>query len=90
MTTCANCSNEAFFAYQITAEFSIPYCSKHIPKFLSSPASSHRLVKIEAAALKPAKKKAEPEPVVLEEPVIEEAPVEELIDEGELEVEEGS
>lgn len=73
MTTCANCENEAFLAYRVTAEYTIPFCSKHLPRFLSGATKdSARLVRIEAIAPKASKKKT-----VEEEPVIEEAPVSE-------------
>jgi hypothetical protein len=86
MVTCSNCSGEAFFAYVITASFNIPYCSKHLPKFLGTRSPS--VVKIsELPAATTSKKKKEP--AVVEEPVVEEPSVEELIEEGELEVEEG-
>jgi hypothetical protein len=85
MTKCANCENEAFFAYVLTEFIQIPYCSRDLPSFAKN--GNPRLVRIEADTAKPSKKKKEAE--VVEEPVIEEAPVEELIDEGELEVEEG-
>lgn len=96
MTKCANCENEAFFAYLVTSEFQIPYCSKHIPKFLSSKGvTSSRLIKIESTTPKPSKKKQVVEEPVVEEPVVEEPVIELLpeeeptIDEGELEVTEG-
>lgn len=88
MATCANCDQEAFFAYQVTAEFKIPYCSRHIPRFLGNPRESGNLVKIESETPKASKKKAET-PVEVE-PVVEEAPVvEPEVTEGELEVDEG-
>jgi hypothetical protein len=95
MTKCANCSNEAFFEYMVTSTFTIPYCSKHIPKFLGKGVAATRLVKIQQSAPKLSKKKAVVEETfveesVVEEPIIEEALIEEpLIDEGELEVTEG-
>ena len=89
ITTCANCLNEAIFAYQVTGAYSIKYCSRHIPKFLSAPKYMGRLVKmsdlkgpvVEEAPKKSSKKKeSTPEPEVVEEsPVVEEeAPSEEL------------
>jgi hypothetical protein len=33
---CANCDKDAFFLYQITLEHEIPYCGKHLPKFLAA------------------------------------------------------
>lgn len=31
---CANCVNDAFYIYQLTATSQILYCNKHLPKFL--------------------------------------------------------
>lgn len=93
MVKCANCSSDAFFAYVITAEFSIPYCSKHIPKFLNKMSAS--LVKLSAVAPQPSSKKKKVDAPVIEEtveeltPVFEEPVVDEVVDEGELEVTEG-
>ena len=76
---CANCLNEAIFAYQVTGSYSIKYCSRHIPKFLNSPKYTGRLVKmsdlkapvVEEAPTKSSKKKATtPEPEVVEEPTV--------------------
>jgi hypothetical protein len=36
MATCANCSNEAFFIYQVTDSYAIDFCSAHVPNFLRS------------------------------------------------------
>jgi hypothetical protein len=79
MNKCANCSNEAFFAYMVTASSKINYCKKHIPGFLKSKSYAARLVKLEkvvqAVPAKSPKKKA-----VVEAPaptVEEEAPAEE-------------
>lgn len=47
MNTCANCSNEAFFAYMVTSTSKIKYCKKHIPGFLKSKSYVARLVKLE-------------------------------------------
>jgi len=95
MTTCANCSSEAFFAYVLTASYNIPYCSKHVPKFLKNMSSS--LVKISELSIPSTSKKKKDTPVVkepeIELPVVEEPElpvIEEYVDEGELEVEEGN
>jgi hypothetical protein len=91
MAKCANCASEAFFVYQLTANYGINYCSRHVPKFLQNAKRAGSLVKIEpvsaalveeAVAAKTTKKKKEApvveEPIVelIEEPVVE-APVEE-------------
>lgn len=97
MATCANCTNDAFFAYLITSEFKVPYCAKHLPKFLSKTPGSSRLVRIEPVEVSPeppltklSKKKSVAEEPVVEEPTSDDLPEEEpVIDEGELEVEEG-
>lgn len=86
MTKCASCSIEGLFEYRVTSQFSLFYCSKHMPKFLNSAAYAGRLVKHSPAVIavveeapkveetpKPSKKKYSA-PVV-EEPVIEETPV---------------
>jgi hypothetical protein len=96
MAKCANCSNEAFFAYLVTSSFKILYCSKHIPKFLGK--LSTRLVKIssieEPVISKPKKAKTsviieEPEVAAVSEDVVEEDVFILEDSEGELEVEEG-
>lgn len=86
MAKCANCPSEAFFVYQVTANYGIDYCSRHVPKFLQAQKKSGALRRIEpvapelvaeAVAAKSSKKKAAP---VVEEPIVEpvvEAPVEE-------------
>jgi len=32
--SCANCATNAFYVYQVTDSFSIPYCQYHLPRFL--------------------------------------------------------
>jgi hypothetical protein len=34
MASCANCSNDAFYIYQVNESFGISYCSYHVPRFL--------------------------------------------------------
>jgi hypothetical protein len=34
MPTCANCSSDAYYVYQITPSFVINYCSSHLPRSL--------------------------------------------------------
>lgn len=97
ITNCANCLNEAIFAYQVTGSYSIKYCSRHMPRFLSTPKYSGRVVKMsdlqkaEATEIAPkvSKKKSStpaPAPVVEETPVVEEAPAEEVVEEATPEV----
>lgn len=84
MAKCANCVNEAPYLYTITPTFSIPYCSKHVPKFLLSELKAGNLhvntveevpAKVKAARAKAAAvvEEAPVEPVV-EEPVVVEEP----------------
>ena len=83
ITTCANCLNEAIYAYQVTGSYSIKYCSRHTPKFLRTPKYAGRLVKMsdikvpEVEAKTSKKKTSTPAPA----PVVEEAPVEEVVEE---------
>lgn len=35
MAICANCSSDALYVYQLTAEYGINYCQRHLPSFLS-------------------------------------------------------
>ena len=96
IATCANCLNEAIYAYQVTGSYSIKYCSRHIPKFLGTPKYTGRLVKmsdLKAPEVEPktTKKKStksepvQPEVVVeetpAEEPVVEDTPVEPAVTE---------
>jgi hypothetical protein len=83
ITTCANCLNEAIYAYQVTGSYSIKYCSRHTPKFLKTPKYAGRLVKMsdikvpEVEAKTSKKKPSTPAPA----PVVEESPVEEVVEE---------
>ena len=94
ITTCANCLNEAIYAYQVTGSYSIKYCSRHTPKFLKTTKYAGRLVKmsdlkVPEAETKTSKKKSStpaPAPVVEETPVVEEAPAEEVVEEATPEV----
>lgn len=80
--TCSNCANDAPYVYQVTPVFGIPYCQRHVPKFLLAELKSGRLNKPvvveEPAPIKTSKKKETPveEPVIVEE-VVEEPVVEE-------------
>jgi hypothetical protein len=87
MNKCANCSNEAFFAYMVTATSKINYCKKHIPGFLKSKSYAARLVKLEkvapVASTKSSKKKTvveAPVPIVEEEALVEESVTEVIED----------
>ena len=72
MAKCANCANEAFYTYAITAAFGIDYCSRHVPKFLQAQKNAGMLaLRVETPVV--------PEPIVepeivVEEPVVEPAP----------------
>ena len=91
MAKCANCINEAPYLYRVTPDFGIPYCSKHVPKFLLSElkAGNLHVPAVEAEVSAPSKTKAskakvvEPEvtlePEVLPEPVVEAPVVEEPV-----------
>lgn len=82
MITCANCSNEALYTYQITDDFNIHYCQYHLPRFLTAKKNAGELPlmvprEIPEEQPKTSKKKAA-DPVVEEpvaEPVVEETPV---------------
>jgi hypothetical protein len=89
ITTCANCLNEAIYAYQVTGSYSIKYCSRHIPKFLSTPKYTGRLVKmsdLKAPEVAPKSSKKKTSAPVVEEAPVEEAPVEEVVEEPTPEV----
>lgn len=86
MAKCANCTNEALYAYKVNASFTINYCPKHLPKFLASQRIAGLLKpepEVVAEAPKSSKKSKtetvveEPvveEPTVTEEPAVEDAP----------------
>lgn len=75
MAKCANCENNALYAYKINDSLSIDYCSAHLPKFLNAQKAAGLLKPVVAepapAPAKASKKKAE----VVEEAPVEEAPV---------------
>lgn len=84
MTKCANCPQEAFYTYPITATFGIHYCSRHVPKFLASQKRIGMLpLRVEEPVVEatpaPKKSKAKSAPVV--EEVVEETLVEEVVSE---------
>ena len=84
MAKCANCVNEAPYLYRVTPTFGIPYCSKHVPKFLLSDLKAGNLnvntveevpAKVKAARAKAAaEEKAAPVEPEVEEPVVVEEP----------------
>lgn len=86
MNKCANCENEAFFAYLITASAKTNYCKKHIPGFLKSGTYATRLVKLDKPAPVEAPK-SKKKTVVEETPAVEETPeiVEPVVEETPLE-----
>jgi hypothetical protein len=71
MANCANCSSDALYVYQITADYGLNYCQRHLPSFLSrGPQPNLFAAPVEAPVVEtPAKGKksqavAEPEDVV--------------------------
>jgi hypothetical protein len=87
MTTCANCTSESAWIYEITPSHTIPYCSIHLPKFLNDRKNAGLLKRsdemiqeqsdaFEALAPKSSKKSSKAT-VVEETPVVEEVPAEE-------------
>ena len=86
MTTCANCTNDSAWIYEITPSHTIPYCSIHLPKFLNDRKnagllkSSEEMAKEKSdafAALAPKSSKKTSKDTVEETPVVEEPVVEE-------------
>jgi hypothetical protein len=76
MATCANCSNEAFFVYQVTDSYGIDFCSAHVPNFLRSEKYAASLITLELPVIEePVKtsKKKSTDPVVEEAPAYPEA-----------------
>jgi hypothetical protein len=88
MTTCANCTNNAAFVYEISPSHQIPYCSTHLPKFLNDQKNAgllklaselvqDRTDAFDVLAPKTTKKassKKTTEETPAEEPVVEETP----------------
>jgi hypothetical protein len=35
MAICANCSSDALYVYQLSANYGINYCQRHLPSFLA-------------------------------------------------------
>lgn len=83
MAKCANCVNEAPYLYRVTPTFGIPYCSKHVPRFLLSELKAGNLhapsevVEDAPVSTKSKSSKAKASEPVVEEPVVEETVVEE-------------
>ena len=63
MITCANCSREALYTYQVSDAYLIHYCQNHLPKFLVNKKNAGLLPLISPAPVVEA---------VVEEPVVEE------------------
>ena len=86
MTTCANCTSESAWIYEITPSHTIPYCSMHLPKFLNNRKNagllkrSDEMVQEQSDAfetLAPKSSKKTSKATVEEAPVVEEVPAEE-------------
>ena len=69
MVTCANCSGEALYTYQVSDSYLINYCQYHLPKFLVGKKNAGQLPLVTP---KPAKavKETKVEAVVEEEPEV--------------------
>ena len=79
MQTCANCSREALYLYQLIDDFKIYYCQSHLPHFLWESRDAGLLgipetilPEVVEETPKSKKKVSDPDPV-LEEPVVEDA-----------------
>jgi hypothetical protein len=72
MATCANCSNDAFFVYQVTDSYGIDFCSSHVPNFLRSEKYASSLITLDLPVVEEtttaSKKKKSVEEVVEETP----------------------
>lgn len=79
--TCANCSADALYIYQLTASRQIFYCNKHLPSFLAQAKRAGLLKTTDAyksiveEGLKNIAVQPEESPEVVDEPVVEETPV---------------
>lgn len=77
---CANCEDNAFYIYQLTATSQILYCAKHLPKFLLQAKKAGLLKTTDALqsaieeGLKNITTPVVETPVVEDEPVVEETP----------------
>jgi hypothetical protein len=83
MATCANCSSDALYVYEISPDYAIEYCQRHLPKFLYSLRNSGGLKRPEVVVPEPvveaAPKKAKKTTTPAEEAPTEEATVEETV-----------
>lgn len=72
MITCANCSNEALYTYQITSTYQVHYCQYHLPRFLTNKKNAGQLPLMTPiqVAEEPKSSKKKSAPVVEEEPVV--------------------
>lgn len=79
MATCANCVNEAIYAYAVTPDYVINYCAYHLPRFLAPQRDAGKLA-IQAPVIEEAAVEETPTTKSKKkgEPVTEEAPAEDL------------
>jgi len=75
MATCANCSSDALYTYNVTPDFGINYCQYHLPKFLLNAKHADLVsdVAVEAPVEVPVSKSKKAE-VTVDAPVDTEAP----------------
>lgn len=66
MANCANCESPAQYVYQVSADYSINYCQRHLPRFLYTIRDNGGLGKPEVvvASEEPKAKKKAADPVV--------------------------
>ena len=72
MAKCANCDLDSFYTYSVGDSLTIEYCSKHIPRFLTTPSPTAALVAAQAEAF--AELNAAAAEASVEEAVVEETP----------------
>lgn len=74
MATCANCSSDALYVYQLSPKYGINYCQRHLPTFLSRGPQPNLFSAPEEPVVKSTAKSkkteavAEPEPEIVPEP----------------------
>lgn len=79
MAICANCSSDALYVYQLSANYGINYCQRHLPSFLARGPQPKLFEAPAKEVQKPVKaKKTEVVAEVVEEVV---APAEEVVEE---------
>lgn len=73
MAKCATCATDALYVYQITSDFGITYCQKHLPKFIAKAGTYSTIEPVVAPPVvevaKVSKKPSEPVPAEPEAPV---------------------